>query len=574
MNTPRYPIIPRMSAPVTVSTMMKDVLIALLPTVGMSVYLFGLRVLVLAVLSMGTCVFWQYLYGKICHRLYPKMDASPYVTGLLLTLCVPVDLPLWAVPLGTFFAIFVVKELYGGLGCNFLNPALSARLVLASSPLLMTYFSMPIPIQLALETAGVDVISSATPMSYLHQGQLPAYGLEEVFLGFHSGSLGEVSTLMLMLGGIYLILRRVITPTIPLCFLGTVAFLSWCFPPEGIGSGTWVMYQLCSGGLMLGAFFMATDPVTSPVAPHSQIVFGMGCGMLTVMLRSFGSYPDGVGFAILTMNGLVWVLDYTGAPRRFGAAHFGVTGHVLRRLWYQVKQLRMVKPTFPSVNDSMTKIKSGLKSLFPRREEGTVPGESVLDRLPQAVKSVLAFGIVLIITMGAISWTYTLTLFQAYRSEEAYYQDLLSGAMPQADFMSETPYVGENFHRIYNAYATQNHIGYCVEVSDYGFVGKITLLVGVNLNGAVTGIAVVNQEETLLLGEEALSPMSLLRFYGRSGTLSFQGNNPVDLLSGATVTMEAVLGCVNKALEVVKDLDEVRVLESVSQEIEGEEDAP
>lgn len=559
MNTPRYPIAPKLAAPISVSGMLKDVLIALLPAFVMSFYLFGWRVLLLGFLSMATCGFWQYIYGRGCHRLHPISDPSPYVTGLLLTMCYPVDLPLWAVPIGSFFGIFVVKELYGGLGCNFLNPALGGRMFLASSPLLMTKFSQPLPMERASEMVGVDVISTATPMAYLSQGLLPSYGLDEVFLGFHGGSLGEGSSLMLLLGGIYLILRRVITPTIPITFLGTVALGSYLFPPTGIEASTWMFYQLWSGGLILGAFFMATDPVTSPVSPQSQVVFGMGCGMMTLLLRYFGNYPEGVGFAILTMNGLVWLLDVLGAPRRFAGEHFAITSQVLRGLWNKIRTLRIEKPSF--LKES--KLKNEVKKVLPEREEGTVPGENVLDQLPDALKSLMAFVVVCIITIGSISWTYTLTLLPIYRAEEAIYQDLLTRAMPKGNFMSETPYQTEMADKLYAVYSNQDHIGYGVQLTEHGFQGDITLLVGVDLNGAVTGIAVLEANESILIGEEALTPDSLSRFYGRSGKLSFSGYNSVDLMSGATVTMEGILNCVNRALEVVKDLDSVNVLENL-----------
>lgn len=560
MSQTYYTIQPRLAAPTSVPEMMTDVIVALLPALAMSTYLYGWRVLLLAFLSVASCVVFQVVYGIVCHRVHPAKDPSPWLTGLLLAFCYPSSLPLWAVPFGSFFAIILVKELYGGLGCNFLNPALVGRMILASSPFLMTQFPQPLPM---ISSSTIDIVSTATPLAYLHRGELSPYTLEELFLGFHSGSLGEGSCLMLAMGGIYLLLRRVITPTVPLSFLGSVALIAFCFPPEGIEPSLWMFQNLWSGGLMLGAFFMATDPVTSPVSFQSQLVFGCGCGFLTMLLRNFGSYPEGVGFAILTMNGLVWLLDYLGAPRRFGARPFAVTEVEVQGIQEQIQSLRVIQPKRPSLN-TVKKAVNPLywgKKLVPTTVDGTVPGESYLDRLPNTAKSLLAYTMVLILTVGAISWTYTLTLLQTYRTEEARNQQLLSQAMPQADFMSETPYHSPHFTTLYASYQGQEHLGYCVELSASGFSGWVTLLVGVNLNGAVTGIAVLDHNETKDIGSKVLTSSALSRFYGRSGTLSLWGSNSVDVITGATVTLEAVTECVNRALQVVHDLDEAELMD-------------
>jgi electron transport complex protein RnfD len=240
------------------------------------------------------------------------------VTGVLLCFVLPVTVSYWIVALGAFFAIVVVKQLYGGLGKNFLNPSLAARAFLAGFPALSVYVR---PL-LSGEGALAD-----TPLSYLKDVErlriegLPLDGdfnWSNLFLGQIPGNLGEVSSALLLLGGVYLVIRRVITPRIPLSFMGTVALLTYLFPRGGINNLDYMLFHLLSGGLILGAVFMATDPSTSPVTPRGQWVFGIGCGLLTVFLRTFGAVPEGVWYAILLMNALVWVLDRTGAPRRFG----------------------------------------------------------------------------------------------------------------------------------------------------------------------------------------------------------------------------------------------------------------
>lgn len=299
---------------------MLDVMIALLPALGVSTYFFGPRVLVMTLVSMVSCVFFELLYRLILRKPQSIGDLSACVTGILLAMCLPVNAPYWMAIAGSFFAIVIVKQLFGGLGKNFMNPALAGRVFLFSFPALINSWA----------TAGtdfwpglgmnVDAITAATPMASLHQGILPDLTLREMLLGAHSGSLGEVSALMLLLGGFYLVCRKVISLRIPICFLGTVAVLTYLFPRGGNDPLDWMLYNLLGGGLLLGAIFMATDCVTSPVTPRGQVFYAIGCGGLTVFLRYFGIYPEGVSFAILIMNAFVWLFDKAGLPRCFGTS--------------------------------------------------------------------------------------------------------------------------------------------------------------------------------------------------------------------------------------------------------------
>lgn len=297
---------PHLTTRDTTRTLMLDVLIALMPALLFSgCYFFGPRAFLVTLVSAAGCVGFEALFCLITRRRQTVDDLSAVVTGVLLAFTLPANVPYWAVLIGDFFAIVVVKQLFGGLGKNFLNPALAGRAFLFSFPAVMSAF----PAVRSWEGFAIDAQSAATPMASLHAGNLPSVSLLEMFTGVRSGALGEVSAALLLLGGLYLLTRRVIRLRIPLSFLGTVAVLSWCFPQGGNSSLDWTLYSLMGGGLLLATFFMATDFTTSPVTFWGQVVYGVGCGALTVFLRTFGSYPEGVGFAVLVMNLLAWPID-------------------------------------------------------------------------------------------------------------------------------------------------------------------------------------------------------------------------------------------------------------------------
>lgn len=296
---------------------MTDVLVALVPALIFACYFFGVRALLVTLVSVAACVGSEAAFQLALRRPVTVTDLSAVVTGVLLAFTLPASIPYWAAALGGVFAMVVVKGLFGGLGKNFLNPALAARAFLTTFPVLMNHWTAPME-QLPLLSAA-DAVTSATPMSYLHQGLLPPQTLRQLLVGQRAGSLGEVAVLMLMLGGAYLVLRRVISPRIPLYFLGTVAAVSLLTHPAGTAPWEWAAYQLCSGGLMLGAVFMATDYVTSPVTRWGQTLFAVGCGLLTMLLRTFGAFPEGVCYAILMMNTTVCLLDRLCRPRPMGA---------------------------------------------------------------------------------------------------------------------------------------------------------------------------------------------------------------------------------------------------------------
>ncbi len=311
-------------------SIMLDVLIALFFPLVLAVYFFSWRALILTVVSVVCCIGFEILYQKLMKKPVTASDLSAAVTGVLLAFNLPVTAPYWLPVIGSFFAIVIVKQLYGGIGKNFMNPALAARAFLFSWPVIMTTWVKPLASAAApLFGSTADVATGATPLSFLKflkPGPLPDASLFDAFLGKVGGCLGETSALMLLLGGIYLVVRKVITPRIPLCYLGTVALLTFIFPRGDAARLDWMLYQLLSGGLMLGAIFMATDYSTSPVTKRGQVIFGIGCGVLTVFMRYFGSLPEGVSYAILIMNVCTWMIDKNSRPSRFGVRRFGKAG--------------------------------------------------------------------------------------------------------------------------------------------------------------------------------------------------------------------------------------------------------
>lgn len=526
---------PRIKDRTSVDTIMLDVLVALTPALVMGAFLFGFRALVLAAVSVLSCMGFEYLYCRWTKKAVTIRDLSACVTGLLLAMTLPVTAPYWAPVLGGAFAILVVKQFYGGLGKNFMNPALAGRMLLLSFPGMMTTWTQALDRQ---DVVGIDAVSSATPMAYLHLGKVPELTLQQMLLGQHGGAMGEVASFMLLLGGLYLLCRRVISWRIPGAFLGTVAVLTLLFPSEQVGAVQWMQYNLLSGGLLLGAIFMATDYATSPVTPRGQLLYGVGCGCLTVVLRYFGSYPDGVGFAILTMNCCVWLLDRVGLPRRFGIPPLTETKLWLRWLLDRVRKLR---PTLP-----------------PKKEHsapGTMPGERNLDRIRAWSGNAACLGGFILAATICVCLVHRATSQTIAIRENRERQELLAQVMPAATIATETPYVSEDALSILAGYNAEELVGYCVEVEVQAFGGVITMVVGVDVNGEVTGVTVTNHSEHMVIGGQALEQEYLKNYVGLSGTIRDQGRNSVDAISGATDTCRAITAGVNKALYVTARLD-------------------
>ncbi len=307
---------PHAHTSVTTRVIMRDVLLALLPALVGSICFFGFRVLVLTMMSAAACVFFEWGYRKMMKKDSTVYDMSALVTGVLLAYVCPVTIPYWILLIGDFFAIVVVKQLFGGIGKNFVNPALAARAFLFSWPVAMSTWVKPGFDNAVGIFSTADAVTGATPLGAMHQGSVPADSLMDLFLGNVGGSLGETSALLLLVGFAYLLIRKVVSPRIPLAYIGTVAVLALLFP-RGNDRVLWMGYQVLSGGLLLGALFMATDYVTSPVSKVGQVIFGIGCGVITIAIRYFGGYNEGISYAILVMNACVALLDKIGTPRKF-----------------------------------------------------------------------------------------------------------------------------------------------------------------------------------------------------------------------------------------------------------------
>ncbi|MCL1792318.1 MAG: RnfABCDGE type electron transport complex subunit D [Oscillospiraceae bacterium] len=316
---------PHIKGSETTSTIMADVIIALLPALGWGIYIFGLRALTLVAVSVLSCMLFEFLFCLLAKKRVTVKDLSAVVTGLLIAFGLPVNTPLWAPAVGAAFAILVVKQLFGGIGKNIVNPAIAARVFMFLSFGFMAYFwdinlTEKLPAFEINLKAPLDAIAGATPLYELKQGMTPEIGFFNMFLGEMGGCIGEISALCLLAGGIYLIWRKVITWHIPVSFVAVVMLITLFFPKESSDNLNFALAHVFSGGLFLGALFMATDYATSPITKTGKLIFGAGCGLVTIFIRYFGAYPEGVSFAIMIMNLFVWYIDKATKPMRFGGA--------------------------------------------------------------------------------------------------------------------------------------------------------------------------------------------------------------------------------------------------------------
>lgn len=298
---------PHIHSSETTGKIMLYVIISLIPSLIGSIYFFGFYVLKVVFVSIVTCLLSEILFQILMKKKIRIYDGSAIVTGILFAFVLPPRIPLWMVAIGSFLAIFLVKELFGGIGFNIFNPALTARaILLASYPVEMTSFIKPFDYR-------IDAITSATPLLIMKEKinqQLPS--IWQMFIGNRPGCIGETSTILLLIGGIFLLSKKVISWHIPFSYIFTVFILSLIFKEN-------VLYQIMGGGLILGAFFMATDYVTSPITKKGKIIFGIGCGIITFLIRKWGGYPEGVCYSILFMNTLTPLINRYTLPKKFGS---------------------------------------------------------------------------------------------------------------------------------------------------------------------------------------------------------------------------------------------------------------
>ncbi|MFI3173662.1 MAG: RnfABCDGE type electron transport complex subunit D [Bacillota bacterium] len=301
---------PHVRSEETVQHIMRDVCIALAPAGIMGIYYFGFNAALIIAICVAACIGFEYLYQTIMKKPITISDLSAVVTGLLLAYNIPPSAPFWVPIVGAAFAMIICKQLFGGLGQNFINPALAGRaFLLASYPTEMTTFTLGGPF-------GADAVAVATPLAILKTGEMPDATMMDVLLGNVGGVIGETSAIALIIGGIYLIARHVINWKIPVIYIGTVFVLTAAIGRDGLRVPH---YEIMTGGLMMGAFFMATDYASSPVTPKGQVIFAFCCGLLTTLIRIFGGYPEGVSYSILIMNLAVPLIERYTQPTIFGA---------------------------------------------------------------------------------------------------------------------------------------------------------------------------------------------------------------------------------------------------------------
>ncbi len=406
---------------------MLDVIIALLPAFVASIIIFGGRAALLTVFCVISCVVFEYLSRLLMKRTQTISDLSAVVTGMLLAMNLPVTIPLWIALFGCFVAIVVAKQLFGGIGQNFANPAIAARVILlASFSGQMTKYTVP------FDHNGVDAVVGATPLVQLaNGGDVPT--LLEMFLGAKGGCIGEVSCLALLIGGIYLVARKVISPITPLTFIGTVFLGSFLL-------GQNPLYQIFSGGLFIGAIFMATDYATSPITKWGKFYFALGCGIITVLIRFYGGYPEGVSFAILLMNILT-----------------------------------------PQIDKLTARTPVGVKVKNPEKL-----------RIKRIVLRVIGIILVLLVAL----WT-AITLL----SSGSEHQEYLEAALPEGD---KYELVETSSEEILYAYKAENGAGVALVINSQGYNKEIPIemMVGINPDGEVQGISIISHHETEGLGSK------------------------------------------------------------------------
>jgi len=314
---------PHVRSSETTRRIMIDVIIALLPATALGVYFFGWNALWTVLICVGSAIAAEAGLQLLMKRKVTAFDGSAALTGLLLALNLPPSVPWWIPMIGAAFGIAIVKQVFGGLGNNFLNPALAARAFLVVSwPTAMTTWSEPVrtifssPIDVSSAATAVDAVSGATPMAAIKAGYAGASHLD-LAIGNVGGCIGETSAIALVIGGLYLLARRVIDWRIPVIYVGTVALFTWIAGPEGAFTGD-ALYHILGGGLMIGAIYMATDYTTSPMSKWGKVIFALGCGILTSVIRLWGGYPEGVSYSILLMNLVVPLIDRKFSPKLFG----------------------------------------------------------------------------------------------------------------------------------------------------------------------------------------------------------------------------------------------------------------
>jgi len=500
---------------VTTRNLMLVVILAMLPLVFWACYIFGTRTITITVVAVVTCVLCEFLYEIIMKQPITTGDLSAVVTGILLALNVPITIPLWMVAIGAVFAIVVVKMLFGGIGKNFVNPALAARVFLMLSwPAYMApngnidrkfgIFDFNINLE------KLDIIASPTPLAPVKEGVISTETLSffDMLLGKHGGVIGEVSALLIIVGFLIMLFTKVITWHIPVSYVGTVALLTYWLPRGGADRLDFMLYNILAGGLLLGAVFMATDYTTSPVTKGGRVIYGIGCGLITVFIRYVGSYPEGVSFAILIMNLFVFYIDKYSKPITFGGGNKGMSEQ-------------------------------------------------------KGVKYFLKLGLILLVicavTATALSIVYSLTKDKIEEGKLTAEKEAIlnkdTGIFPNADDIKTLKLSnydisgakeGTTIHDIYEVKSKGKIVGYCIKVSSIGYGGPINIMVGTTLDGKIVGVRITSMQETQGYGAKAQDKDYLAKYEGK--TLSEVYG--VDKVASSTKTTVALKDGIAGALSI------------------------
>lgn len=524
------------------SDIMFDVVLALVPATAFGLYLHGWYAALLVAVCIGSCVGFEALYQVCMHKKVTVGDFSAVVTGLLLAMNLPPEFPIWMAILGSAFAIIVVKQLFGGLGQNFMNPALGARcFLLIAFSRYMTAFVY-------------DGVSTATPLAILKNGG--SVNIKDMFLGYTAGTIGETSTVALLIGAVYLLIKRVISPKIPLIYIGTFAVCIAIYAvTKNYNVAEFVAAHICGGGLMLGAWFMATDYVTSPITSKGKVVYAVMLGLLTFVLRIFGGSAEGVSYAIIISNLFVPLIERVTVPKAFGEG-----ADIDKKDKKKEKNTDEIKKADTDTEEKKAKEDKP-------KQKMNVKG---------IVKAIAAIFVITVIMGAALGAVYSITKKPIADAEEKAKQEAYAEVFPDAAQIETFTEDEINLSDVNKVMASRGYgdntideislvadedgmfTGFIILVTNHsGYGGDIQLAVGVSLDYSIKGIAFLSINETAGLGMEAQNKEFLDQFIGKqvlqysytkTGSTS---DSEIDALSGATITTSAVVDAVNTALNFI-----------------------
>ena len=525
------------------SDIMFDVVLALVPATAFGLYLHGWYAALLVAVCIGSCVGFEALYQACMYKKVTVGDFSAVVTGLLLAMNLPPEFPIWMAILGSAFAIIVVKQLFGGLGQNFMNPALGARcFLLIAFSRYMTAFVY-------------DGVSTATPLAILKNGA--SVNIKDMFLGYTAGTIGETSTVALLIGAVYLLIKRVISPKIPLIYIGTFAVCIAIYAvTKNYNVAEFVAAHICGGGLMLGAWFMATDYVTSPITSKGKVVYAVMLGLLTFVLRIFGGSAEGVSYAIIISNLFVPLIERVTVPKAFGEG------------------ADIDKKDKKKKEKNTDEIKNADTDTEEKKAKEDKPKQKM--NVKGIVKAIAAIFVITVIMGAALGAVYSITKKPIADAEEKAKQEAYAEVFPDAAQIETFTEDEINLSDVNKVMASRGYgdntideisvvadadgmfTGFIILVTNHsGYGGDIQLAVGVSLDYSIKGIAFLTINETAGLGMEAQNKEFLDQFIGKqvlqysytkTGSTS---DSEIDALSGATITTSAVVDAVNTALNFI-----------------------